>query len=70
MMEIGSKTNLLDMEYFIIKILTALINPLIMKILIMCNNCGLNMKENFQKIVKTGKGFYIYQMVNILRVIL
>lgn len=70
MMAIGSKTNLLDMEYYIIKILTALINPLIIKILIMYNNYGLNMKDNFPKIAKMEKEFYTYQMVNISRAVL
>lgn len=69
MMVNGCKTNLWVMEFFITKILIHLINHLITKISITLSNFGQSMKENFHKIVKMAKGFFIYQMVNISRVI-
>jgi hypothetical protein len=63
----GLKINLKGKVFFIMKILINWQGHLIIKISMMLNNYGLNMKVNLMMIVKMEKEYFIYQMANILK---
>jgi hypothetical protein len=67
MMENGSKISSLGMESYIIKILMLLVSPFSIRILTMLKNCGQNIKDHFQKIVKTAEEYSICLMGSILK---
>lgn len=61
-MVIGLMINLMDLEYYTMKILNHLINRITSLISIMLMNSGYDTKDNSKKITKKDLVHYIYQM--------